>query len=359
MHPLRSPDRSRRAVGWSVLLVTAGLLTAACGGDDSGDAASTSAAPTTTTTSPTTTADPVDEDDESVCDTDELFSHVDETLALARLVRGGAWITEDIDTPFTERTTSAEDFADLQGLDCAVLATQGTDDGDVRLLLAAWSGPRVSMVVQATDGPDEPYEQEALYDVAIEWARGEHLQGPFRPRRDDRTTWAATMPGGETIVVSSVDYSQGATAKNWPSGFEQPEPQEFVSLDAERHGIDRLQEAGARNVDLSEFPEFDSEIGNLQFVSPTGQLGEARVAPVGWIDPTTEWHLRPVTVERMGGVDVYLSESGPPDDEDILTYDLAHLSFECDGYVWQVMTSFGTVDELRAFVETLISSMDC
>jgi hypothetical protein len=319
-----------------------------------GDDAEAPSDTTTTTAAPTTVSTEVPE-----CDLDELYEVVDETLALARLEPGGEWDLDTDDSVFADRTVTAEAFVDHLALDCAVRAVQRTGAGGERLLLAAWTGPRVTFVAQATDAPTAPYEPVAMWDVSIEHVRGEYFEGPFRPNRDDRTTWAATLEGGESIIVHARDYPAGPVAKDWLDGLVFQEPEEYVSLDSERFGIDALRAAGARNVDLSELPEPGSEIGNLQFVTPLGLVGEARVAPIGWIDPTTEWHGRPVTTERFDGIEVHVSESGPPDDADILTYSVAHFTFECGEHVWHVMTGYGTTGELREFVTTLVDSLTC
>lgn len=345
-----------------VLCATAvGILAlAGCGGGDGDTAteqATTTAVAATSSSTTSTTPDPVDE-----CTPDDVFGVVEEKLGLARLSPGSAWDTDSEGAAFTDRTLTANEFRDLQGLDCAVRAVQRTDGGDERLLLAAWTAPRITFVVQATDGPDTPYQPDAVFQLLIEQPRGEHLEGPYRPNREQRDTYAATLSGGETIVISAFDYSIGATAKHWQAGVERPteeDGEQYVTLDAERHGIDNLRAAGARNVDIAELPEIGSEVGALQFVSSTGQIAEARIAPPGWFDPSTEWHQRPVTTEEIGRTVVYVSESGPPDDADILTYDIAHFSFTCGDYVWQVITGFGTTDELRTFVTDLVERLDC
>lgn len=345
-----------------VLCATAvGILAlAGCGGGDAdtateGTTNTTVAATSTSTTS--TAPEPVDE-----CSPDDVFGVVDEKLGLARLAPGSAWDTDAEGAAFTDRTLAADEFRDLQGLDCAVRAVQRTDGGGERLLLAGWTGPRITFVVQATDGPDTPYQPDAVFDLVIEQPRGEHLEGPYRANREQRDTFAATLSGGETIVISVFDYSIGATAKHWQASVERPaeeDQEQLITLDAERYGIDNLRAAGARNVGIAELPEIGSEVGALQFVTPAGQIGEARVAPPGWFDPSTEWHQRPVSTEEIGRTEVYVSESGPPDDADILTYDIAHFSFTCDDYVWQVITGFGTTDELRTFVTDLVETLGC
>lgn len=339
------------------LTTVTGLLLAGCGTDESAapDEPPATVATTTTTQPTTTTEDPAPE---PACGLDEVLAVVDATLELARLDVGGEWVT-GVESVYSERTTDPATYAGLLGLDCGLEAVQRPAASSERLLLAAWTGPRITFVVQATDGPSEPYEPAAMWDVSIAWARGEYFEGPVRANRDDRTTWATTLDDGTTMVIHARDYPAGPVAKDWPAGLEFQEPEEYVSLPAERHGIDTLRAVGARNVDVAELPEIGSEIGYLSFVTPLGLAGETRVAPLGWIDVTTEWHGRPVAVEQLGGVDVYLSEPGPPDDADILTYDLAHFTFECGEHVWHMITAYGTVEELRDLVAELIAVQEC
>lgn len=331
--------------------VAAMLLVAACGSSGDPEPTTTEAMGTTTTASPTTTAP----DDVAACDdADRVLAVIEDALADARFVSAGPWDPDTADVAFDDRTNSAEMFRELQGLDCGLRMVQRTDEGDERLVVGAWTGERVTFVVQATDAPTEPFVAAAQFDLLIEWAFGEYIHGPIRPGRIQMALWAATLEGGESILVFADDYSQGATAKHWQRGIEPGDEDEWVSLDAERHGIEVLMATGARNVGIAELPELGSEIGYLQAVTPTGQIIEARVAPPGWIDPSREWHGRPVETVRLGTVDVYVSEPGPPDDADILTYDVAHLSFECSGHTWHVITGFGTTEELAEFVATLV-----
>ena len=338
------------------------LLLAGCGGDDDTAApdettTTTTSTSTTSTTEATTTTQAPEPGPE--CDLDAVLTAVDETLEMVRLAPGGEWTLATDESVFAERTVTVDEYLERLALDCGALAVQTTDDGGERLALVAWTGPRITFVVQATDAPSAPYERSAMFDVVVEWVRGEYFEGPYRPNRDDRTTWATTLEGGESFVVHARDYPAGPVAKDWVAGLEFGEPEEYVSLPSERFGIDALRAVGARNVDVAELPETGSEIGYLSFVTPLGMAGETRVAPLGWIDPTTEWHGRPVSTETIAGVEVHVSEAGPPDDSDILTYDIAHFTFECGDHVWHVITGFGSTGELRDFVTTLILSLDC
>ena len=355
----RSRDRARVVV---VLAAVLALLAAGC--SDDGEP-SDDAAPDTTTTSttlaPSSSTSPSTTAPEPDCEPGPVLTEVDEALDQVRLGAGGGWeVGGDATTRFDERTVTAEEQRESLGLDCALRAAQTTDDGGERLVLASWTGDRVTFVVQASDPPSEPFQQTSRFDLLISRPLGEMFVGPYRPNRDIQTIWAGTIEDGSSVVVSSRDYPEGAVAKTWQAGFEVPGDDEFVTLDAERYGMERLREAGARNVSIAELPEVDSEIGSIQLVTPTGQVVITRVAPLGWIDPTYEWHQRPIDTEDVDGVTLHISEAGPPDDDDILTFDVAHIAFECGDWVWHVTTGYGTTDELREFVASdLLGVLDC
>lgn len=329
------------------------LIAVGCTGDDDGDDMGATSTATSVETTTTTASRPD-------CVVAPVLAEVDEALAAARLTAGAGWQVGDRGTTFTERTVPVERFREQLGLDCAVEAVQTTGSGDERLALVAWTGPRVTFVVQSGDAPTSAYETAARFDLLIEWTYGEYLEGPQRPNREDRAVWAATLEQDATsILVAARDYPVGAVAKSWQAGFETGDTEDYVSLDAERYGIDRVRAAGARNVGLGELPEVGSEIASLAYLTPAGQLVETRVAPLGWIEPDVPWHQRGVTEEEIDGVTAYLSEAGPPDDADVLTYDIAHITFECGDWVWHVMTGFGSTDELREWVTHLVGTLDC
>jgi hypothetical protein len=134
----------------------------------------------------------------------------------------------------------------------------------------------------------------------------------------------------------------------------------YIHLDAERWGIEQLESAGVGDVSIAEEAVFGSDVGSLHGVTRDGQVIEVRLAPTGWFDPATDWHQTGVVEELdVDGVTVYLSEAGPPDDSDPLTFDVAHLSFECGDWVWQVVAGYGTTEELQVVVEELIGEMAC
>lgn len=335
--------------------VAMGGLAACSGGDDEATPdRTTTSAPATTTTEATTTTSVPD------CTTDPVLAEVDATISMVRLAAGGPWSFDADGAAFTDRTVDPEEFRDLLALDCSVQAVQTTDAGAERLLMAAWTGERLAFVVQATDAPSEPYAPAARFDLLVDQPDGEYFVGPHRPNRETRTVWAGTLSTGDTVVVSTEDYSAGAAAKSWQSGFERGGTgEELMTVEAERFGFDALVAAGARNVGLAEIAESQSELGTLQFVTPGGQAVLAAVAPLGWFDPAYPWHQREVAEEQVDGTTIYISEAGPPDDADVLTYDIAHISFECGDWVWHVMTGFGTTEELRDWTVGFLGTLDC
>lgn len=341
----------------AALALAAGGLAACSGDDDTATDRTTttrSESTTTTTTEGTTTTSVPD------CTPDAVFAEVDATITEVRLAAGGEWSLDTDEAAFADRTLDAESFRDLLALDCSLRASQSTAAGAERLVLAAWTGERLAFVVQATDGPSAPYAAEATFELLIEQPRGEFFQGPYRPNRDIRAVWAGTLSGGETVVVSANDYSEGATAKAWQAGFERGgSGEDLMTLESERFGFDALVAGGARNVGLAQPAESGSEEGTLSFVTPTGQINLAAVAPIGWFDPAYPWHQREVTEEDVDGTTLYISEAGPPDDADALTYDVAHVSFECGDWVWHLMTGFGTTEELRDWTVGFIDTLDC
>jgi hypothetical protein len=350
---------ARRGSTLVAALALAGTVLAGCSDDDEAtpDRTTTTEPPaTTTTTDPTTTTTTAVPD----CTPEDVLAEVDATIAQVRLAAGGEWTLDPVGTAFDDRTLDAESFRQLLALDCAIRAGQTTAGGDERLLLAAWTGERLAFVVQATDKPSTPYALDATFELLIEQPRGEYFAGPHRANRDIRTVWAGTLSGGETVVISADDYSEGATAKAWQAGFERGGTgEDMMTLESERFGFDALVAAGARSVGLAQPAESGSEEGTLTFITPSGQINLAAVAPVGWFDPAYPWHQREVTEEEVGGTTLYISEAGPPDDADVLTYDVAHVSFDCGDWVWHLMTGFGTTEELRDWTVGFIETLDC
>ncbi|MCC5953387.1 MAG: S-layer homology domain-containing protein [Acidimicrobiia bacterium] len=289
------------------------------------------------------------------CDAAATLGQIDATVSLARLTPAGTWQVDGPTTAFDGRTSSAEVFRDRLGFDCGLRATQVGAEGE-RHVVAAWTGTRLAAVVQASDAPTAPYAPQALFDLLVEVARGEHLEGGTY-RNPERTSWAATLAGGESIVVMALDTAMGATAKAWVADVDPGSTDHLISLPSEQFGIDTLRAVGARNVGLAELPEIGSEIGTLAAVSPTGQLLEVRVAPLGWIDPTTDWLGTGTSAQQVAGLEVWVVDGGP--DDGPLSFDVAHVSFECGPWVWHVITGYGTTQEVVDFVAVVIGSLAC
>lgn len=338
-----------------VVVLAVAVVSGACSSDNSAGPTTTTTSATTTSTAKVTTTTTAAPD----CTVDPVLVEADATLELVGLVPGGDWVADSKGSPFAERTVSPDQYRKDLALDCRTEMSQTTDAGAERLLLAAWTGERIVFVLQATDAPKTPFQTQAVFDLLLDQPTGQYFAGPYRANRDDQTTWAGTLDGGDSVVIFAHDYAAGPVAKTWQEGFETSGEDDYVTLDSERYGMERLRAAGARNVSIAELPETGSPIGTLQFVTPLGQGITTRVAPTGIIDPTTEWHQRPVTSEEVDGVTVYLSVAGPPDDDNILTYDVAHMTFDCGTWTWHVMTEIGTPAELEAWVQSFIPTLHC
>jgi hypothetical protein len=269
---------------------------------------------------------------------------VDEGIADARLAPGSAWSEDTDGVAFDDRTNTAAEFRFRMGLDCAVRMAQTTEAGAERLVLAAWTGDRAAYVVQATDAPARPYEDEQRFQLFVEMPYGEWIEDQF--------VWAATLAGGESVVIGTVDTAIGVAAKSWLNEiprFEDLEP----TLDVERYAIETLGQAGARNVSVAEPAGYDREIAAIQFVTPLGLHLIATVAADGLFDPAATLVEGEMTVESVGGVDVYVT-TGSPD-----SYAVASVGWTCGEYVWFIDSAWGTVDELADWATTMIESAGC
>jgi hypothetical protein len=358
-------DGDMRRVRWPVIIGAAvlALVPAAC--DDNSTRDSTGASTTeevtgtTTATTPATAAPTVTEppvtgrqeyptttvhmvpDD---CDAGAVLALVDQRIADARLASGSDWRDDTAGVAFDDRTNTAEEFRYRMGLDCMARLAQTTESGAERLLLAAWTGDRAAYVVQATDTPSTPYEPEQRFQLFVEMPYGEWLEDQF--------VWAATLQGGESVVIGTVDTVIGVAAKSWLREiprFEDLEP----TLEAERFAIDALVQAGARNVSVAEPAGYDWEIAAIQFITPLGLHLIATVAPDGLFDPASELVEGEMVVESVQGVDVYVT-TGSPD-----SYAVASVGWICGDYVWFIDSAWGTVDELLDWATVMIDSVQC
>ncbi len=268
------------------------------------------------------------------------------TIATARLAPGGAWSDDVPGGAFDERTDTAAEFRRMLGHDCALRLEQRTADGAERLALIAWNDLRHSIVIQATDGPSEPYATTARFQLFIEQPYGEWLV--------DQDVWAATMSGGETIVVAVHDASIGLTAKSWQAAVP-PFEDLPVTLAAERYGIDALRAAGARLVSVAEPAPFGWEIGTIQFHTPSALPALAGVGPTTAFDP-----MVPIVADAessthdVDGVEVRLTTG-----LELGMFDLHEAGFVCGDFGWHLTSTYGTPDELLDFATALIRSLRC
>jgi hypothetical protein len=347
----------------AAVLGVVALVAVGCG--DDGDAApadstttssttsttSTTSSTTTSTTSTSTTTTTTTEAPPPDCPTDQVLALVDSAIERARLAPGGGWSEDIVDSQFTERTATAAEFADRLALDCGLTATQSVGETE-RLVIAAWTGPRVAYLIQTTGEPSTPYRPDAIVTVLIEAPVGEFLDG------EERALWAGTLTTGETFVIGHVDYVLGPVAKDWVAGPRVPFDEEII-LDAERHGLASLEEAGMRNIGIAQPPEQFSEEGYVQFISPTGQIMVADVAPTGWFDPMLpRFFTGPSRVETIGAVDVRITE---PAEGDNLGFTLgSEYAWACDEFVWIFEPPFnGDADEMFASAAAVIGTEEC
>ncbi len=287
------------------------------------------------------------------CDDTELLSTVAASVTAARLSPVTGWSSDLTANPFATRTTTGEEYARRLGFDCGLLAGEELGVGEQRLLIAAWTGPRMAWVVQSTQQPTTAYAPEATVTVSVGDTEGEWLA-------PSRTVWAGTLASGETFVVGHVDFNLGAAAKGWVAGDAGPDdgPDDAGLLAAERHGIAALEAAGMRQVDLAEPAEVGSEEGHLQFVSPTGQISVADVAPAGWFDPMApRYYDGPTRTETIDGVRVRITEPGP----DAPAYDIAaEIGFACNAFVWLLQPpGNGDAEELLRSAAAILATDSC
>jgi hypothetical protein len=356
----------RRAV--VALAVIAVVILVACSGDDGAVAPVTPAPPTTgvPVTEPTTTALPTTEATVPVtteaptttveeyptttvhevpddCDVDAMLATADDTIAMARLVPGGAWSFDTAGVAFDDRTNDGEEFRDRLGFDCHVRAVQRTPQGAERLLLGAWTGARSGYSIQATDGPSTPYALQQRIELLYEQPRGEWLVNQF--------IWAGTLDGGETVIVGTHDRGFGAVAKAWQA-LPRWEDIEVSNL-TERVVIDALLHAGARNVSPAEPASIGSDLAQVQFVTPQGLPLMVAAALEGWFDPAEGFVEGDTTLEVIDGTDVWVTRAAPD------SYAVASTAWVCGGYVWFMDSVWGTVEELVEWTALVISSTAC
>ena len=355
-------DGAMRPGHWPGIIgaVVLAIVPAACGDDDSttestGTSTTVAVRVTTPATAvpretvpptirepeyPTTTVHVVPDD----CDATAVLAVVNQRIADARLEPGGAWSDDTSAVAFDARTNTAQEFRARLAFDCIARMAQTTPSGAERLLLATWTGDRAAYVVQATDAPSSPFLNEQRFELFVERPYGEWIVEQF--------VWAATLEGGESVVIGTVDTSIGLAAKSWLA--EIPRFEDLIpTIDAETYGIDALMHAGARNVSVAEPADAGWEIAAIQFVTPLGLHLIATVAPDGLFDPAARLVEGEMSTQRVGGVEVYVT-TGSPD-----SYATASVGWTCGEYVWFIDSVWGTVDELVDWAAAMIESAGC
>lgn len=329
------------------------LVSAACGGGDGGRATATSTTTTTmsVTTSPTTSSTTATSTTittttstittEAPCGAGAMLAFADAAVVAARLPAWDVpWGPVETDTAFAERTVDPGGFAAGLALDCSLLVQQLRDDGAERLVLAAWTGERMTFVIQATDTPDPPFAEEVRFDLLMYWVDGEWIGDQV---------WAGTLADGETLILGTVDYPIGAVAKAWQVAFPEPPPAP-PTIDAEADAIAALEAAGARNVGVAQ--PADTDVAMIAFMTPRGSVMIATVGPIGSL-PAVAYLTGDTTNHVLSGVDVTLTLPGPDQ------YDVGQTVFTCEPYVWWINSSFGTADEVLEWTAALVASLPC
>jgi hypothetical protein len=296
------------------------------------------ASSTSTTSSSTTSVVPA-----PVCDRAQAIAILDDTVESARLSPAGPWTDDTLGVVFDERTDTGEEYARLQGYDCGLRVAQRTDDGVERLALIAWNDRRHALVVQATAAPATPYGTDALFQLYIEQPYGEFIVDQF--------VWAATMAGGESIVVGSRDTSIALAAKSWQADVP-PFDDLPVALDAERYGIDTLVAAGGRNVAVAEPAPVGWEIGSLMLATPWALPAFVAVGPAALLDP-----MVPIvadgdtTFHQIGNVTVRVTSG-----DELPGIVLHEAGWTCDDHAWRLMSGWGSPEEILEFATQVVTT---
>lgn len=136
------------------------------------------------------------------------------------------------------------------------------------------------------------------------------IDQPFGEWLVDQFVWAGSLATGDTVIVGTVDTTFGLTAKSWWSEVPRFDDLEVTNA-AERYAIDALIHAGNRNVSVGEPANFGTEIAAVQFVTPLGLHLIATIAPPDWFDAAAPIVEGEIAVERIAGVDVYVTAAVP------------------------------------------------
>ena len=302
--------------------------------------ASTTSTSTTSTGATTTTSIP------AACESGEAIDIADTIIELARLEPGGTWQTGVDSVTFGERTNDPEEYGARLAFTCAEQFVQQTPTGAERLALVAWNDVRHAALIQAADPPAEPYRTDVRFQLFIEQPFGEWLEDQF--------VWAATMSGGESIIVATHDYSAAITAKSWQSSVPRFEDLP-VTLDSEQFAIDALTAIGARNVSVAEPAQVGYPIGTIQFNTQQALGAFAVIGPADVFDP-----MVPIvadgesTFSSVDGVEIRLTVG-----KELGQFDLFETGWSCGDHSWRLYAGLGTPAELLGFTEVLVRSLDC
>ncbi len=280
------------------------------------------------------------------CDPGEIAAIASQALEAARLpVADTEWIASADGGQFGARTTDPDLLAQTQGFNCSWQALQHVGD-DERLLVAAWTGDRVSMVLQATDGPTDPYSPDRTVDILLEAPRGE-LVAP--------DTWAVTLESGNTVILLARNHGGlGWLAKSWLAdyvfvpGDGDSDPELTVT---EQMALPMLRSAGGRGVSVAE-PSHGSPVTSISLVSPSGDRLFATVGPSDRFD-TSEMISRGIRFDtEFGTTAVRLVDP-------FADYPATVADFACNGYNWVIEADDGGVIETFGFVAALVSTLGC
>ena len=276
----------------------------------------------------------------------QAIAIVESTIALARLHPGGTWEPDGESTVFAERTNDPAEFGARLAFDCAERLVQHRSDGAERLALVAWNDIRHAAVIQATDPPSDPYATAIRFQLFLEQPLGEWLEEGF--------VWAATLSGGESIVIDTHDYSTGVTAKSWQSFVPRFEDLP-ITLESEQFGIAALTAVGARNVSVAEPAPNGAAIGTVQFNTPLALGAFAVIGPTGSFDP-----MVPIVPDgesaftTLDGVEIR-STAG----KELGEFDLYETGWSCGDHEWRLYAGVGSRAELTEFTEVLVRSLEC
>ncbi len=212
--------------------------------------------------------------------------------------------------------------------------------------MIGWNDLRHVAVIQATDAPTSPYGATIRFQLFLEQPYGEWLEDQF--------VWAATMAGGESIIVATHDASAALTAKAWQ--LEVPPFDDLpITLEVEQYAIDALRAVGARNVSIAEPAPPGSPIGSIQFHTPQSLIAFAAVGTVDSFDPMVPIVADGETSLRtIDGVEVRVSAG-----KEMGLFDLFETGWRCGDHAWRLTSGYGTPEELLEFTELLLSSLGC